>query len=360
MILVVVRGSDDASRSQRASEDERADKEDDEAGDPGDGAHGPGFQSSLVFLADEDDVVAAEGGDLRDLAGLDFLEGRFEVVGEGGLGGARRAVDVVEGLEAVDGSCAPPSRSDGARHRNDRVEVLLLLTLVDLVRLLPTVAIELAQPPSDLGRLGINGILDDVVEIQLGRGGVMPLDLHGDGELHAPSGPGEDDVLGIDTVELDLVVGEAGLEGDGEDLGGDAPDGGLVVLSQEVPRPAGASVLPHFRRHFGTRHNVAETTTRPHDGIPLLIELEDERHVGIHLLRVADLHDAEVEEFLYVPGGIDADARFGSSRADSEGAGVGGGSGGGGGGGVVGLQGADARGGGGGCGGGGAEGTTAS
>mmetsp|Transcript_33036 Transcript_33036/g.69327 ORF Transcript_33036/g.69327 Transcript_33036/m.69327 type:complete len:405 (+) Transcript_33036:635-1849(+) len=168
------------SRAEGASEHEDAQEQQDEAGDAGDGSHGPRLQAAGVFLGDVDDVphLLLEF-DLGHLEGLDFLEVGLEVVGGEETGGARRAEDVVPVRDIL-----VPAASRGALGADDGGEILLPQSLVlHLVILIAAIAVVFPQPPANGGRVLVDGILHDIVEVDMGRGRVMSHDVHGDGEL---------------------------------------------------------------------------------------------------------------------------------------------------------------------------------
>mmetsp|Transcript_15360 Transcript_15360/g.33533 ORF Transcript_15360/g.33533 Transcript_15360/m.33533 type:complete len:209 (-) Transcript_15360:590-1216(-) len=177
--------------------------------------------------------------DLGHLSGLDLHEGGLEVLGDDEVGRARRAEDVVERGDLV---------VVGAGRARHGAEVLLLGSLVlHLGGLIAAVAVVLGQTPPNGGLVPVDGVLDDVGEVQLRGRRVVPLDfhLHGEFVLHfggctvglGGTDIGYDDILGFDRVQGHPVFRQAMVQACGrKNLGRDDADGGLVPLGQEVPR----------------------------------------------------------------------------------------------------------------------------
>ena len=179
-ILVLVGG---VAGTDGAAEDESADEEGDETGDGGDRPHGPVLEGAV--LAGYDDIVTND--DLADGLGLDFLERRFEVggqdlVGGASLGEAGRHLELGEVFPPVPRS-ETTYRAPGASRRHDRRVVVFGVTSLGPRRLVAAVVVVLPEVTADLGRVAIDRVLDDEVEVKFGRRVVVTLDLHGDGQL---------------------------------------------------------------------------------------------------------------------------------------------------------------------------------
>mmetsp|Transcript_21046 Transcript_21046/g.43713 ORF Transcript_21046/g.43713 Transcript_21046/m.43713 type:complete len:217 (+) Transcript_21046:1563-2213(+) len=143
--------------------------------------------------------------------------------------------------------------------------------------------------------------------------------------------------LGQDGVQFDAVLGQASVQGSREDLGRDAPDGGLVFLSQKV---AGASSCVWMGMHGGasTLDSSEELfSDLPFDQVSMaiscrgrptsagigtghgIVEIQQERHLRHGLLAVSQPHDPEIERPVGEARLVHRNALGGPSRGNAQG-----------------------------------------